>query len=85
MRRKDALYTWVVDVKHNKQPVTPGQGSCIFLHVWRGESNPTVGCTAMSQKNLEQVLSWLDPKAQPLLIQLPKTTYQTLQTSWKLP
>jgi L,D-peptidoglycan transpeptidase YkuD (ErfK/YbiS/YcfS/YnhG family) len=85
MRRKDALYTWVLDVDHNKQPATPGKGSCIFLHVWRGKSNPTVGCTAMTQKNLEQVLSWLDPKAQPLLIQLPKTTYKTLQTSWELP
>jgi L,D-transpeptidase catalytic domain len=85
MRRTDVLYTWVVDVEHNKQPATPGKGSCIFLHVWRGETNPTVGCTAMAQKNLEKVLSWLDPKAQPLLIQLPKTTYQTLQTSWELP
>ena len=85
MRRTDVLYTWVLDVEHNKQPATPGKGSCIFLHVWRGETNPTVGCTAMAQKNLEKVLSWLDPKAQPLLIQLPKTTYQTLQTSWKLP
>jgi hypothetical protein len=85
MRRNDALYTWVVDVKHNQRPATPGKGSCIFLHVWRGETNPTTGCTAMAQKNLEQVLSWLDPKAQPLLIQLPKTTYQTLQTVWELP
>jgi hypothetical protein len=85
MRRSDVLYTWVVDVDHNKQPATPGKGSCIFLHVWRGETNPTVGCTAMAQKNLEKVLSWLDPKAEPLLIQLPKTTYQTLQASWELP
>jgi L,D-transpeptidase catalytic domain len=85
MRRSDVLYTWVVDVDHNKQPATPGKGSCIFLHVWRGETSPTVGCTAMAQKNLEGVLLWLDPKAQPLLIQLPKTTYQTLQTSWELP
>ncbi len=85
MRRSDVLYTWVVDVDHNKQPATPGKGSCIFLHVWRGETSPTVGCTAMAQKNLEEVLLWLDPKAQPLLIQLPKTTYQTLLASWKLP
>jgi L,D-transpeptidase catalytic domain len=85
MRRSDALYTWVLDVEHNKQPATPEKGSCIFLHVWRGETSPTVGCTAMAQKNLEKILSWLDPKAQPLLIQLPKTTYQTLQTSWELP
>ncbi len=85
MRRSDVLYTWVLDVEHNKQPTTPGKGSCIFLHVWRGETSPTVGCTAMAQKNLEKILSWLDPKAQPLLIQLPKTTYQTLQVSWELP
>ena len=85
MRRSDVLYTWVLDVEHNKQPATPGKGSCIFLHVWRGETSPTVGCTAMAQKDLKKVLLWLDPKAQPLLIQLPKTTYQTLQTSWELP
>jgi L,D-transpeptidase catalytic domain len=85
MRRSDVLYTWVLDVEHNKQPTTPGKGSCIFLHVWRGETSPTVGCTAMAQENLEKVLSWLDPKAKPLLVQLPKTTYQTLQASLELP
>jgi hypothetical protein len=85
MRRSDVLYTWVLDIEHNKQPATPGKGSCIFLHVWRGETSPTVGCTAMAQKNLEKVLLWLDPKAQPVLIQLPEKTYQTLQTSWELP
>lgn len=84
MRRKDALYTWVVDVAHNPAHVAKG-GSCIFLHVWRNESSPTVGCTAMPQPALERVLTWLDPAAHPVYVLLPSQAYAALATSWGLP
>jgi len=51
---------------HNK----PGLGSCIFLHLWQGENVPTAGCTAMSEQHLHQILTWLDPQANPCLVQL---------------
>lgn len=84
MRRKDALYTWVVDVAHNPAHVAKG-GSCIFLHVWRSESSPTVGCTAMPQPALERVLTWLDPAAHPVYVLLPSEAYAALAAGWGLP
>jgi len=85
MRRPDELYTWGVVVDHNSNPVAPGWGSCIFLHVWRGQGKPTVGCTAMAQPILESVIAWLDPAKQPILVQLPAVGYERLRKRWKLP
>lgn len=48
----------------------PGLGSCIFMHIWLGENIPTAGCTAMSEAHLRRVLAWLDPAANPCLLQL---------------
>ena len=84
MARRDALYTWVVEVAHNPAHVAAG-GSCIFLHVWRKADSPTVGCTAMERGKLEDVLAWLDPEAQPVFVLLPKASYAALAAPWGLP
>jgi D-alanyl-D-alanine dipeptidase len=85
MRRSDDLYRWGILVDHNANPPVPGGGSCIFMHIWRGPGQPTVGCTAMAQADLESVLAWLDPGRQPLLVQLPAIEYQKLHHRWILP
>jgi len=77
------LYKWGIVVAHNMPP-QPGAGSCIFLHVWNNPS-PTVGCTAMSEKNIVAIIQWLDPKLHPLLVQLPRLEYEQLHTKWNLP
>jgi D-alanyl-D-alanine dipeptidase len=77
-------YDLGVFVEHNSERQSGG-GSCIFLHVWKGASDGTAGCTAMARSNMETVLYWLDAKKNPVLIQLPKEDYKKLQTSWKLP
>ncbi|HEX9255760.1 MAG TPA: hypothetical protein VF938_09445, partial [Candidatus Angelobacter sp.] len=53
MRRPDDLYRWGILVDHNANPPVAGGGSCIFMHIWRGPGQPTVGCTAMPQADLE--------------------------------
>jgi hypothetical protein len=85
MLRSDELYRWGIVVEHNSNPPRPGGGSCIFLHIWRGPGQGTVGCTAMPQEQLEKILAWLDPRHKPLLIQLPETEYRKLQKRLKLP
>ena len=45
----------------------------------------TAGCTAMSQNQLETLLTWLDPTRKPLLVQLPALGYARLAHSWGLP
>jgi D-alanyl-D-alanine dipeptidase len=85
MRRDDDLYRLGVVVEHNAFPATPGAGSCIFLHIWSGPAQPTVGCTAMAADGLAKLAEWLDPAARPVLVELPEAEYSRLHTSWQLP
>jgi L,D-peptidoglycan transpeptidase YkuD (ErfK/YbiS/YcfS/YnhG family) len=84
MLRPDGLYQWAVVVEHNWKPY-PGYGSCIFLHLWLGKGIPTIGCTAMSPTDLKFLVHWLDAKKNPLLVQLPQTTYLSRKQKWELP
>jgi D-alanyl-D-alanine dipeptidase len=85
MRREDELYRWGAFVAHNSDPVVPGAGSCIFLHVWDGPDQGTVGCTAMDPSKIESLLRWFDPVKRPVLVQLPDSEYSLLTRSWLLP
>jgi len=85
LRRADELYEWGVWVDHNSAPPAPGGGSCIFLHVWAAPGVATSGCTAMEEEAIRAVLAWLDPRARPVLVQLPRDAYAALRTAWKLP
>ncbi len=71
MRRDDHQYEYGMIVGHNMAETVPGRGSAIFLHVWLDPETATSGCTAMSRENLLEVLTWLKPSANPLLIQVP--------------
>jgi L,D-peptidoglycan transpeptidase YkuD (ErfK/YbiS/YcfS/YnhG family) len=82
MRRHDALYTWVVDIAHNRA-ATPGGGSCIFFHVWRGPSSGTVGCTAMAEPKLAKLIGALDASA--VYVLLPRAAYDAFAGPWGLP
>ena len=62
-------YKLGAEIAHNPRCV-PGLGSCIFLHLWQGENIPTAGCTALSESNVRKILAWLDPHADPCLVQL---------------
>lgn len=85
MRRDDDLYEWGMLVAHNYDPALPGQGSCIFLHAWREGGRGTAGCTSLDKEHLRQVLAWLDPAAQPVLLQAPHTALADLAASLALP
>jgi L,D-peptidoglycan transpeptidase YkuD (ErfK/YbiS/YcfS/YnhG family) len=85
MWRKDSLYKWGIVVDYNTSPVVPGRGSCIFLHVWRGAKSLTVGCTTMPERSIKQLVTWLDPEAKPILVQLPRAEFNRLRGPWQLP
>jgi L,D-peptidoglycan transpeptidase YkuD (ErfK/YbiS/YcfS/YnhG family) len=78
-------YDLGVFVAYNSYPAVRGNGSCIFLHVWKDAETGTSGCTAMSHENIEKVLKWLDPAKNPHLIQLPTQVYSIYQKQLKLP
>jgi L,D-peptidoglycan transpeptidase YkuD (ErfK/YbiS/YcfS/YnhG family) len=84
MRRDDHLYKWGVVVDHNPAAV-PGAGSLIFFHIWKSSSTPTAGCTAMPEKDLVNLIRWLDPAARPILAQMPRDNYPVFQSKFGLP
>ncbi len=84
MRRPDELYTWVIEIAHNRAAVAGG-GSCIFFHVWSGAGSSTAGCTAMAQDRIEGLLTWLDPAAHPAYVLLPRAEYEARAAAWGLP
>lgn len=78
-------YDLGVFVAYNSYPVVNGNGSCIFLHVWKDASSPTSGCTAMERTNLERLVAWLDVRKNPYLVQLTDDEYKSLRKEWNLP
>ena len=78
------VYRHGVVVEHNVPP-KGSAGSCIFLHIWKNSVTPTTGCTAMSEKNIVDLIRWLDPASAPLLVQLPRPIYEELREKWRLP
>jgi len=62
-------YKYGIVVNHNhidEKGAVPGAGSCIFMHI---KKVPTAGCTVMNEKEMKEILLWLDADKNPLLIQ----------------
>ena len=68
--RTDDSYRHGVVIAHNPKGVPRG-GSCIFLHVWSRRGEGTAGCTAMSLAAIAELQRWVDPEAEPVLLQAP--------------
>ncbi len=73
-------------VDYNTDGKMLGAGSCIFIHI-KGETTAagTAGCTAMEFSYLSNLWDWINHKANPVLVQLPKDQYLKLKSSWGLP
>jgi L,D-peptidoglycan transpeptidase YkuD (ErfK/YbiS/YcfS/YnhG family) len=59
--RQDGVYDIVVVLGHNDDPVVPGAGSAIFLHLARADYAPTQGCVALARADLEALLALAKP------------------------
>ncbi|MFZ5949690.1 MAG: L,D-transpeptidase family protein [Candidatus Rifleibacteriota bacterium] len=67
MKRKDEMYKLGLVVEYNTNPVTPGHGSAIFIHIWKKPFSPTAGCLALSEEDIKNLLKFLDPEQKPLV------------------
>ena len=61
MWREDDLYDALVVIGYNMEPVIPGAGSAIFLHVATPDFAPTAGCVAVSKEVLLGLIALLGP------------------------
>ena len=59
--REDHVYDLVVVLGYNDDPVAPGRGSAIFLHIARPDYSPTEGCIACTQDDLLKLLAAAKP------------------------
>ena len=80
----DRAYRIGFVIEHNPEG-RKGAGSCIFAHLWKSPTSPTVGCTAMTDSTMERLLGWLDPSKKPVFVLLPKPEYARLREAWNLP
>jgi L,D-peptidoglycan transpeptidase YkuD (ErfK/YbiS/YcfS/YnhG family) len=55
--RDDAVYDIIGVLGWNDDPVRPGRGSAIFLHLARPDFSPTEGCIALAPEHLRHVLA----------------------------
>ena len=53
--RNDDLYDIICVIDYNTQPILPGKGSAIFLHVCKNDFTPTEGCVAVEKKVLIEI------------------------------
>ena len=59
--RDDHLYDLVLVLGYNDDPVVPGKGSAIFLHLARPDFGPTAGCVALALGDALAALKQLKP------------------------
>jgi L,D-peptidoglycan transpeptidase YkuD (ErfK/YbiS/YcfS/YnhG family) len=57
-------YRYFAVIDYNGDPVVPGRGSAIFVHVAVGA---TAGCVSLPEPRLVQLLRWLRPGARPVI------------------
>lgn len=63
------FYKYGIIVNHNhinEAGAKKGAGSCIFMHI---KAIPTAGCTVMNEAQMKEIISWLNVKSNPLLVQ----------------
>ena len=68
--REDEVYNLVIVLGYNDDPVVPGAGSCIFIHVARENYAPTEGCVALAQDDLLKLLATIG-KSTEIMIPAP--------------
>jgi L,D-peptidoglycan transpeptidase YkuD (ErfK/YbiS/YcfS/YnhG family) len=59
--REDHVYDLIVILGHNDDPVVPGAGSAIFLHLARNGYAPTEGCVALALEDLAAFVALAGP------------------------
>jgi L,D-peptidoglycan transpeptidase YkuD (ErfK/YbiS/YcfS/YnhG family) len=61
MWREDALDDLVLVIGHNDDPVVPGKGSAVFLHLAQPDYAPTAGCVAFARSDFVALLEMMEP------------------------
>lgn len=87
MEQHNPAHALELVINHNMTPhPVPGAGSAILFHIWRkGGASNTAGCTTMDERDLRDLVAWVDPQRNPLYVLLPQSAYDSLSSTWLLP
>jgi len=72
-------------IGHNLTSPAPKAGSCVLLNIAEGQGKPTGGSIGCSGQTVKTILSWLDPRKEPVLVVLPQKEYDRLRPVLGLP
>ena len=65
--REDDLYDILCVVNYNTDPIVPGKGSAIFLHISKPNFKGTEGCVAIEKSNMIKLAKNIDSKTEMLI------------------
>ena len=85
MLRADGVFRLGFVIEQNTPDPVAGAGSCVFFHVQRGPAQPTHGCTSAPLAEVQSLAGWLEPDAEPVIVELPNVEYSRLKSEWALP
>ena len=54
--RKDSTYDIILVLNYNLNPIRKGKGSAIFIHIAKKNYKKTLGCIAVSKKDLKKII-----------------------------
>jgi L,D-peptidoglycan transpeptidase YkuD (ErfK/YbiS/YcfS/YnhG family) len=60
--KEDKTYDIFLVVNYNTKPILKHKGSAIFMHIAKGNYEPTKGCIALKKNCLLNILKYLSPK-----------------------
>ena len=72
--RNDDLYDCLLVLGYNDDPIVPGKGSAIFMHVARAQYAGTAGCIGFSKPDLWEIISKLNINSTITIHNYPKNT-----------
>ena len=68
LKLKSSYYKYCMVIEYNTDPVVKGKGSAIFFHLRESDTENTSGCVGIAEKDMQQILEWLDPTAHPMIV-----------------
>ena len=68
LKLKSDYYKYCLVIEYNTHPVVKGKGSAIFIHLREKADETTAGCVAVSERDMEQLIKWLNPDAYPVIV-----------------
>ena len=65
--RDDDLYDLLCVINHNTDPIVPGRGSAIFLHISKPNFEGTEGCVAIEKENIIELAKKIDVRTKLII------------------